>query len=383
MFVTSKEVRDVMTNSHPGGLDTIGARPIPPNIFGIGFGLAGLGTAWRIAVDQHLAPHEVSDVLIGLAALAWLISLCLYLRYALTTRGALRADLHDMTVGPFASLAVITPILLAADGVAPYSRSAAAVIVDISIVLVVLLGGWFTGIWMRGGTDLDRLHPGYFLPTVAGGLVASAGAAMVDQQRLAQLMLGLGIFSWIIVGSMILGRLIFRPPIPDALAPTMAIEVAPAAVASVAYFFMHGAHITTFVTALAGYGLLMVVAQIPLLGRYARLKFSLATWAFTFSWAAVASTLLFWIDAEHVSGGRLSATWCWPPSACWSPPSEPAPWWLSHRIGCSPCPRPRPSIHHWPLPPPLRRTYWWVPTSSSNDEQHAVTTTTKRRTNHE
>jgi tellurite resistance protein len=84
----------------------------------------------------------------------------------------------------------------------------------------------------------------------------------------------------------------------------MAIEVAPAAVASVAYFFMHGAHITTFVTALAGYGLLMVVAQIPLLGRYARLKFSLATWAFTFSWAAVASTLLFWIDAEHVSGGR-------------------------------------------------------------------------------
>ncbi len=160
---------------------------------------------------------------------------------------------------------------------------------------------------MRGGTDLDRLHPGYFLPTVAGGLVASAGAAMVDQQRLAQLMLGLGIFSWIILGSMILGRLIFRPPIPDALAPTMAIEVAPAAVASVAYFFMHGAHITTFVTALAGYGLLMVVAQIPLLGRYARLKFSLATWAFTFSWAAVASTLLFWIAAEHVPGGRVSS----------------------------------------------------------------------------
>ncbi len=74
MFVTSKEVRDVMTNSHPGGLDTIGARPIPPNIFGMGFGLAGLATAWRIAVDQHLALHEVSDVLIGLAALGWLIS---------------------------------------------------------------------------------------------------------------------------------------------------------------------------------------------------------------------------------------------------------------------------------------------------------------------
>jgi tellurite resistance protein len=282
-------------------------RRIPLNIFGIGFGIAGLATAWRIAVDQHLAPHEVSDVLIGMAAVAWLFCVLLYMRYVLTTRGALASDLRDMTVGPFASLALIIPILLAADGIAPYCRSVAAVIIDVFIVGVVLLGGWFTGTWMRGGTDLDRLHPGYFLPTVAGGLVASAGAAEVGQQRLAQFMLGLGILCWVIVGSMILGRLIFRPPLPDALAPTMAIEVAPAAVASLAYFFAYGPHITPFVTALAGYGLLMVVAQIPLLSRYKRLKFSLATWAFTFSWAAVASTVLFWIAAEHVTGARTLA----------------------------------------------------------------------------
>ncbi len=279
-------------------------RRIPLNIFGMGFGLAGLATSWRIAVDQHLAPHEVSDVLIGLAAAVWLVSVLLYLRYVLATRAALSSDLRDMTVGPFASLALITPILLAADGIAPYSRPVAAVFVDVFVVGVVLLGGWFTGTWMRGGTDLDRLHPGYFLPTVAGGLVASAGAAEVGQQRLAQFMLGFGILCWIIVGSMILGRLIFRPSLPDALAPTMAIEVAPATVASVAYFFAYGTRITPFATALAGYGTLMVVAQIPLLSRYVRLKFSLATWAFTFSWAAVASTLLFWIKAEHVSGAR-------------------------------------------------------------------------------
>ena len=175
-------------------------RRIPLNIFGMGFGVAGLATAWRIAVDQHLAPHEVSDILIGVAGVAWLVSVLLYLRYVLTVRRVLMSDLHDMTVGPFASLALITPILLAADGIAPYSRSVAAVIIDVFIVGVVLLGGWFTGTWMRGGTELDRLHPGYFLPTVAGGLVASAGAAVVGQQRLAQFMLGLGIFCWIIVG---------------------------------------------------------------------------------------------------------------------------------------------------------------------------------------
>jgi tellurite resistance protein len=117
-------------------------------------------------------------------------------------------------------------------------------------------------------------------------------------------MFGLGVLCWVIVGSMILARLIFRPPLPDALAPTLAIEVAPAAVATVAYFFSHGPHVTALVTGLAGYGLLMVVAQIPLLGRYVRLSFSLGTWAFTFAWAAVASSALLWIAAGHPAGSR-------------------------------------------------------------------------------
>lgn len=283
------------------------ATRIPLNLFGTGFGLAGLTTAWRIAVDLDLAPHEVSDTLAIIAALVWLTSCVLYLRYALTTRGAFVRDLRDMTVGPFASLALITPVLLVADGIAPYARDLAAVLIDVLAVAILLLGGWFTGYWMRGGVDLDRLHPGYFLPTVAGGLVASAGAAEVGQLRFAQVMLGLGLICWVIVGSMVLGRLIFRPPLPDALAPTMAIEVAPAAVASVAYLFSTGGRVDLFAAILAGYGLLMVAAQLPLLPRYLRLTFSLGTWAFTFSWTAVASAALFWLASDHPAGGRFSS----------------------------------------------------------------------------
>ncbi len=280
---------------------------IPLNIFGMGFGLAGLATAWRIAVDLDLAPHAVSDTLTVIATLVWATSCLFYLRYVLTNRGAFSRDLRDMTAGPFASLALITPILLVADGLAPYARITATVLVDVLAVAILLLGGWFTGFWMRGGVELDRLHPGYFLPTVAGGLVASAGAAEVGQVRLAQVMLGLGLVCWVIVGSMILGRLIFRPPLPDALAPTMAIEVAPAAVASVAYLFSTGGHVDRFAAVLAGYGLLMVVAQLPLLPRYLHLKFNLGTWAFTFSWAAVASTALFWIPSARIPGGRFDS----------------------------------------------------------------------------
>jgi tellurite resistance protein len=275
---------------------------IPPNIFGMGFGLAGLATAWRVGADFGVAPAAVSNVLTAAAALVWLTSCGLYLRYAVRTSGALAGDLADQTVGPFLSMTVITPVLLAADGIAPYSRPTASVVVDVFAVLIVVQGGWFTGYWMRGGIDLDRLHPGYFLPTVAGGFVASAGAAEVGQHRLAQVMFGLGLICWLVLGSMIMARLIFRPALPDTLAPTMAIEIAPAAVASLAHFFATDGRLDAIAAALGGYGLLMVVAQVPLVPRYRRLTFTLGTWAFTFSWAAVASTVLFWIHSGHLRG---------------------------------------------------------------------------------
>jgi tellurite resistance protein len=102
-----------------------------------------------------------------------------------------------------------------------------------------------------------------------------------------------------------MARLFFRPALPAALAPTMAIEVAPAAVASIAYFALRPGRPGIFAAALAGYGLLMVLAQLPLLPIYLRLRFALSTWAFTFSWAAVASTVLLWIGATQPAGHRV------------------------------------------------------------------------------
>ena len=45
---------------------------------------------------------------------------------------------------------------------------------------------------------------------------------------------------WLVVGSIILGRLFFGPRLPEALVPTLAIEVAPGAVASLAWFALNG-----------------------------------------------------------------------------------------------------------------------------------------------
>jgi tellurite resistance protein len=285
------------------------APKIPLNLFGIPFGLAGLGEAWSALASEHHAPSLISEVILLISAASWLVIVAAYLNHLITAapsaRAAIKGDLLDPIASPFASLALIVPVLLASDGLFPHAAMPARVITDVFIAATVLLGGWFVGEWFVGPVELDRFHPGYFLPTVAGGLVASDGAALVGQQRLAELLLGFGVISWIVLGSLILGRLFFRPLLPAALQPTMAIEVAPAAVASLAWFAIHGARIDMVTAFLGGYGILMVIAQLRLLPIYLRLTFMPSMWAFTFSWAAVAATAIIWLQSAAPTGYRV------------------------------------------------------------------------------
>jgi tellurite resistance protein len=280
-------------------------RKIPANFFGIGFGVAGLGNAWLIAAHEHLVPRIVSSVLFGVAALAWLAVLGAYLLQLRHDRQAIRADLTNPIASPFVSLALLTPLILATQALHPVAPTAGRVVVDVLIGLTVLLGGWLTGQWIYGEVGADQVHPGFFLPTVAGGLIASVGASAVGQTRLAQVMFGLGMVCWLVLGSIILNRLITRPPLPPPLLPTIAIEVAPAAVASLAWFALAGPRLDLIAAALGGYGLLMALAQLRLVNAFVRLPFMPSTWAFTFSWAAVATVALIWLDDLQPAGWRV------------------------------------------------------------------------------
>jgi tellurite resistance protein len=276
---------------------------IPLNLFGIPFGLAGLGESWQIMAGFGRAPGAVADVLFLLSALAWLAALLAYLRYLRASGwAAFGRDLTDPVAAPFASLAVIVPMLLAGDGLYPHAATAGRVLVGVFLALTVLAGAWFTGQWIYRPLDLDKLHPGYFLPTVAGGLIAAAAAAEIGQRRLAEAMFGLGLLCWLVLGSIVMNRLFFRPLPPDPLLPTLAIEVAPPAVATLAYFAIRGGRIDPIVVGIGGYGLLMALAQLRLLPAYLRLPFMLSTWAFTFSWAAVASATLVWLHDDRLTG---------------------------------------------------------------------------------
>jgi tellurite resistance protein len=277
-------------------------RRVPPNFFGFGFGLAGLCETWRIAQFYGHAPAGVGDALAVLSALAWLTVLLAYLRPLITDHSALRQDLADPVVGPFLSLAVITPMLLAVLGLVPYAPQAGKLLFDVLLALTVILGSWLTGQWICGPLELDKFHPGYFLPAAAGGLLGSDGAALVGQHLLAAVMFGFGALSGIITASIILGRLYLRPSLPVPLLPTLGILVAPPAVAALAWFDAHGDRIDTMSTFLGGFSLLMVLTQLRLLPLYRRLPFMPSTWSFAFAWSAAASAGMHWLNDTRPAG---------------------------------------------------------------------------------
>jgi tellurite resistance protein len=63
------------------------------------------------------------------------------------------------------------------------------------------------------------------------------------------------------------------PPLPAPLVPTLAIEVAPPALAALALFACSGGRIDIWVILVSGYGMLLVLAQIRLMPLYLRLSF--------------------------------------------------------------------------------------------------------------
>jgi tellurite resistance protein len=281
-----------------------GWRRFPPNLFAIPFGLAGLVEAWDAAGPTLRTPSAVPGAISVVAALAWVILLAGYFGQG---TASFVADFRNKTFSPFISLAPITGMLLALT-LSEYAFTAGRVLVVVFLVVTLVFGGLLTGEWIMADLDHNSAHPGYFLPTVAGGLVGSFCAAGVHLHALGAASFGIGMLSWLLVGSTILNRLFFHATLPAPLVPTLAIELAPPAVAGVGYFALTGGRTDIVAQALAGYAILMVLVQLRLLPRFFALRFSPAFWAFTFSWAAAATDALEWIGLRRPPGAPAYAT---------------------------------------------------------------------------
>jgi tellurite resistance protein len=276
---------------------------IPLNTFAIGFGLAGLAEVWTASSTSLGVTPFAAQIVWAIAAAAWL-----WLLVAHIVRGAHSADslvgqLRHPAQGPIAALVPTTAMLLAGD-LLTFSRAAGVILFLMATAVAALFAGWLVASWLQGGFELESIHGGYLLPTVAASLVGSGVAAEAGLPLLGWALFGVGVFFWIVMTTLVVIRLAFRPPLPDPLVPTMAILVAPPAVGGIAWFALTGLNDGPVAAMIAGLVVLLVLVQLALLPIYRRLHFSLGFWSFTFPAAAVLTDAILWLRVTEVPGWK-------------------------------------------------------------------------------
>jgi tellurite resistance protein len=275
------------------------ARPrVLPNRFGVPLGLAGLATAWHAAGAKLGTSAAVPGAIDVLAAVVLLILGALYV--AQGPRRVL-ADLRDPVQAPFVAVPAITAMMLAA-ALASVAFAAGRVLVVIFLAVAIGIAGWLAGQWIAGGADQEAVHSGYYLPAVAGGLVGVITLSQVHLRGLAEASFGIGVLSWVLLGSVVLNRLITAKRMPAAMQPVTAIELAPPALAGVAWFALAARGITLIAYAIGGYLVLMALVQVRLLPHYLKLRFTPGFWSFTFSYAIAITLALEWITRTNPPG---------------------------------------------------------------------------------
>ncbi|MFD4675697.1 hypothetical protein ACFWNN_38625 [Lentzea sp. NPDC058450] len=282
------------------------ARPvtrIPLTTFAIGFGLAGLAGAWRSATPALGLPTAVSQVFYAVAAIAWVWLIVAHLVRGARGEERLIDQIRHPAQGPVASLAPVTAMLLAAQ-LHTYSHTAGWALYLLALagsaaLVVVVFGRWF-----EGGLEHEALHSGYLLPTVAPGLIGADVAAKMGNTGLAWGLFATGTFFGVVMTGLAVQRHSFRAPLPDALAPTAMILLAPPAVGGLAWFTLNGHVVDPVADSIAGIGVVLLLMQIGMLPRYRRLKFSMGFWSFTFPLAAAVSLTEQWLAITQPAGWR-------------------------------------------------------------------------------
>jgi tellurite resistance protein len=260
----------------------------------IPLGLAGLAQVWSVASSALGAPFELGQAFWLIAAIAWIWTLAVHLHRGTRTDQPLSHQLTHFAQGPLAAILPIAAMLIGA-GLHRTFPLAGTVLTLISIAAAAAFAAWILSFWMRGEMPLESVHGGYFLPISAAGLVGALTAAETGLDWLAVGSFAVGIFFWLVISVFFFLRLALRPAVPAPLIPTLAIMIAPPAVAAAAWFRISGGQPNHLFEGLSAMTAFMVLIQIMLLPRYRALPFSLGFWSFTFPVASVAALGITWL----------------------------------------------------------------------------------------
>jgi len=274
----------------------------PVGLFAIPVGLLALGGAWRRAAPFGWAwARNVGDLLAWSALLILAVLLLIYLAKCLRHPQAIAAEFTHALAGSLMALVPLSFLLCVIYFGTP-GHTGWLLFTLATLALQGLIAIRIVAIITTASLPAGAVTPALYVPPVAGGLVGGMALQTLGYPGWAALLFGMGLASWALLEIRVLNRL-FEGAMPEALRPTIGLELAPATVGTLA--------VATLWPRLPGELLIigLGIASGPLVAVLARYKwwrqvpFAIGFWSFSFPAAAFASALI-----EVVQRGS------WPPA---------------------------------------------------------------------
>ncbi|ADG18707.1 C4-dicarboxylate transporter/malic acid transport protein [Paraburkholderia atlantica] len=264
---------------------------VPAGFFSIAVGSLALANLWRVAIRLWHLPAVAGSVVTVAALAVWVVILFAYAHKWFAQTADARAELDHPVQSSFVALAPIST-LLAAQLLQPYAHTVALTLYGIAAVAQLGLGVYLHGRLWQGGRKPELTTPAIYLPTVGAGFVAATSSAAFGFHQLGELFFGGGMLAWLALESMILHRAAVHEPLPEALRPTLGVQLAPPVVGGVAYLSLTSGTPDLFAFALLGYGLFQALMLLRLLRWIRQQAFVPGYWAFSFGIAALPTMAL-------------------------------------------------------------------------------------------
>ncbi|WP_456403942.1 SLAC1 anion channel family protein [Thiolapillus sp.] len=257
----------------------------PVSFFSMIMGMAGLTIAWEKAHQVLGLSAQPAHILILITCAIFVVLLLIYSSKILRYRRAVSTELHNPVKLNFFP-AVSISLLLISIALLPVAPGMAEPLWLAGMGLHLLITLYVMRVWIHHEHfEIHHINPAWFIPVVGNVLVPIAGTHL-GYYEISWFFFSIGMIFWIVLFTIIFYRVLFHQPMPAKLLPTLFILIAPPAVGFLSYTALTG-ELDAFGRVLYFVALFLTILLITQIGYFAKLKFFLSWWAYSFPLAAI------------------------------------------------------------------------------------------------
>jgi tellurite resistance protein len=280
-------------------VDQLRLKNFPISFFAMILGMSGFSIAFQKAETILGLPVTVSPYLlfatIGLFAAISVVYLYKLVRFPSDVKHEL---MHPIKINFFPTVSI--SLLLFSIAFLPIDHTISRYLWVAGALAHGVLTLAIMSIWMNSTIfQIQHSNPAWFIPVVGNIIVPLAGVEHFSAE-ISWFFFSIGLVFWVVLFTTFFYRIVFHPPMPQKLMPTLFIMIAPPAVGFIAYVKLMehavaGFGVDAFARVLYYFALFLFVMLLTQYRMFARIKFFLSWWAYSFPIAAmtIATTLMY------------------------------------------------------------------------------------------